>query len=221
MWSAARRADFRAMKRSRTTRAALGACAAIATTTALAAPAQAGVLTTSATNCADPELSQPFAPWADHSYYKLVDNGAFETGTEGWTLTGGARVVNGNATQQVHGAADAKSLSLPAGSTATTPPVCVGLNEPTLRYFARKNSGLLSTLTVSVQVQLVLGGTWVTLPIGVDLGGSWHPSLPHLVVANLLPLLPPDMTAVRFKFAPLLGGDWQLDDVYVDPRQRT
>ena len=41
-----------------------------------------------------------------------------------------------------------------------------------------------------------------------------------LVVANLLPLLPPDMTAVRFKFAPLLGGAWQIDDVYVDPRSR-
>ena len=58
----------------------------------------------------------------------------------------------------------------------------------------------------------------MTLPVGVDLGGAWHPSLPHLVLANLLPLLPPDMTAVRFKFAPLLGGEWQIDDVYVDPR---
>ena len=97
--------------------------------------------------------------------------------------------------------------------------MCVGLNEPTLRYFARKNSGLLSTLLVQVQVQLELG-VWVTLPVGVDLGGAWHPSLPHLVIANLLPLLPPDMTAVRFKFSPLLGGNWQIDDVYVDPRQR-
>ena len=58
------------------------------------------------------------------------------------------------------------------------------------------------------------------VPIGVDLGGQWHPSLPNLVVANLLPLLPPDQTAVRFKFAPMLGGSWQIDDVYVDPRNR-
>ena len=134
-------------------------------------------------------------------------------------LSGGARVVDGNATQHVGGAGDSRSLLLPAGSAATTPPVCVGLNEPTMRYFARKNSGLLSTMAVSVQVQLQLG-VWVTLPIGVDLGGAWHPSLPSLVVANLLPLLPPDMTAVRFKFAPLLGGSWQIDDVYVDPRNR-
>jgi hypothetical protein len=199
------------------TRAALGACAAFAAAAALASPAQAGVLTTSATDCAVPELTQPFARWGDRSQYKLVENGAFETGTAGWKLSGGAKVVSGNASQHAHGAGDANSLLLPAGSSATTPPVCVGLAEPTLRYFAKRNSGLLSTLTVWVEVQLQLG-VWVTLPIGVDLGGNWHPSLPHLVIANLLPLLPPDQTAVRFKFAPLLGGSWQVDDVYVDPR---
>lgn len=201
------------------TRTALGAITAIAATAALATPAQAGVLTRSATGCDDPVLSQPFERWLDFSQYKLVDDGTFENGASDWSLTGGARVVEGNATQQVSGANDHRSLLLPPGSTATSAPVCVGLNEPTLRYFTRKNSGLLGTLTVSVEVQLQLG-IWVTLPVGVDLGGSWHPSLPHLVVANLLPLLPPDMTAVRFKFAPILGGTFQLDDVYVDPRSR-
>jgi hypothetical protein len=201
------------------TRTAITLAAVVSTSAALAAPAHAGVLTKSATDCPDPVLSQPFKPWLDSSYYKPVDNGNFETGTSGWTLAGGAKVVEGNATQRVGGAADSKSLLLPAGSSAVSPPVCVGLNEPTMRYFARKNSGLLSTLTVQVQVQLQLG-VWVTLPIGVDLGGAWHPSLPAVVVANLLPLLPPDMTAVRFKFAPLLGGSWQIDDVYVDPRMR-
>ena len=44
MWSAARHADFRSMKRSRMTRAALAAAAAIAAAAALAAPAHAGVL---------------------------------------------------------------------------------------------------------------------------------------------------------------------------------
>jgi hypothetical protein len=199
------------------TRAALTLAAAITTTAAVAAPAQAGILTRSATDCGDPVLSQPFKPWLDSSYYKQVENGGFEAGADGWALAGGAKIVAGNATQHVGGKTDDQSLLLPAGSSATTPPVCVGLNEPTLRYFAKKNSGLLSTLTVSVQVQLQLG-VWITLPIGLDLGGQWHPSLPTLVVANLLPLLPPDMTAVRFKFAPLLGGSWQLDDVYVDPR---
>jgi hypothetical protein len=57
----------------------------------------------------------------------------------------------------------------------------------------------------------------LTLPMGADLGGGWHPSLPLPVVANLLPLLPNDRTAVAFRFTPLLGGEWQIDDIYVDP----
>jgi hypothetical protein len=194
------------------TRLALSAGIALIAAAALAAPAGAGVLTRSALDCETPELSQPFKPWLDYSHYKLVDNGSFEAGTDGWTLTGGARVAAGNATQREGD----RSLLLPAGSSATTPPVCVGLDEPTLRYFAKASSPL-AVLTVQVQVQLELG-VWVTVPIGVDLGGPWHPSLPHLVVANLLPLLPPDMTAVRFTFKPL--GAFSIDDVFVDPRAR-
>jgi hypothetical protein len=203
--------------RTRIVRTAGAALAMAAASAALSAPAQAGVLTKTATDCGTPALTQPFKPWLDASQYKLV--GDFENGTDGWTLTGGAKVVAGDGSARVGGAGDAKSLSLPAGSTATTPPVCVGLGEPTMRFFTRKNSGLLSTMSVWVDVQTSLN-VWVSLPIGVDLGGAWHPSLPMLVVANLLPLLPPDQTAVRFRFAPLLGGSWQVDDVYVDPRAR-
>lgn len=188
------------------------ALVAVAASAALATSAEAGVVTRSATDCGDPELSQPFTRWLDSSYYKLVDD--FETGAGGWTLTGGARVVDGNAPQRE----GARSLLLPAGSTATTPPVCVGLDEPTLRYFSRQGSGLVAPLTVTVQVQLSLGA-WVTLPVGTDAGGAWGPSPVHPVVANLLTLSRSDKTAIRFKFAPA-GGSWQIDDVFVDPRNR-
>ena len=40
------------------------------------------------------------------------------------------------------------------------------------------------------------------------------------VLANLLPLLPGAHTPVAFRFTPLLGGEWSIDDVYVDPFQR-
>jgi hypothetical protein len=200
-------------------RAALAALAATAASAALAAPANAGVLVKSATDCAVPVTSQPFAHWGDNASYKLVGNGAFENGTAGWTLSGGAKVVAGNETYKVHAAGDRYSLQLPAGSSATSPTVCVGLDEPTLRFFVRKNSGLLSTMAVSIKVETSLGLV-VTLPIGVDLGGNWHPSLPMLMLGNLLPLLPGDMTPVQFQFTPLLGGSWQIDDVYVDPWRR-
>ena len=206
------------MNRNPILRGVVGTVAGLLASCALAAPAHAGILTTSATNCDDGVLTQPFQRWGDGSTYKSV--GTFESGTTGWTLSGGAKVVSGNEPWAVHAAGDSHSLSLPSGSAATTPPVCVGLNEPTLRFFTKRDSGLLSTLAVTVQVQTSLG-VWVTLPLGVDLGGAWHPSAKMLVVANLLPLLPPDRTAVRFTFAPLLAGSWHVDDVYVDPLHRT
>jgi hypothetical protein len=204
------------MKRNTKLRAIAGTVAGLVAAGAFAAPAHAGILTTSATDCNDGALTQPFARYGDDAKYKNV--GTFEDGTAGWTLTGGAKVVSGNETAHVSGPGDAHSLSLPAGSTATTPPVCVGLAEPTLRFFAKRDSGLLSSVVVTVHVQTSLG-VWVTLPLGVDLGGAWHPSGKMLILANLLPLLPPDRTAVKFTFAPLLGS-YQIDDVYVDPLHR-
>ena len=51
-------------------------------------------------------------------------------------------------------------------------------------------------------------------------GGQWQPTLPSLVVANLLPLLPGARTPVRFRFTPVGRANWQIDDVYVDPWAR-
>jgi hypothetical protein len=200
-------------------RLVLAAITATAMTGAFAAPASAGILTVSETNCGDETLTQPFQQFGDRANYKLVRNGTFEDGTGGWTLTGRARVVSGNEPWKVGGSNHGKSLVLPAGSTAISPASCVGLAEPTLRFFAKKNRAALlgvSTLAVSVYVRTSLGLT-VPLPVGVVLGnGQWKPTPPLLIVANLLPLLPGDRTPVAFQFTPLLG-DWQIDDVYVDP----
>ena len=202
-------------------RALLAAITAVAMTGALAAPASAGILTASASDCGDETLSQPFAQFGDRANYKLVRNGAFETGTDGWTLRGGAKVVSGNEPWKVGGSSHGKSLVLPAGSTAISPTSCVGLAEPTVRFFVKKNRAPLlgiSTLAVSVYVKTSLGLT-VPVPVGVVLAnGQWKPTPPMLIVANLLPLLPGDRTPVAFQFTPLLG-DWQIDDLYVDPHR--
>jgi hypothetical protein len=198
-----------------TRRVTLAAIAAVAAVGALAAPASAGILTASAT-CDDGAITQPFALWGDAANYKAVQGGNFEASMAGWTLSGKAAVVAGNEPWKVGGAAHSKSLVLPAGSSAISPVACVGLGEPTLRFFAKKNRGLLTTLAVSVYVKTSLGLT-VPLPIGVVLAnGQWKPTAPMLIVANLLPLLPGDKTPVAFQFTPVLG-DWQIDDVYVDP----
>jgi len=197
-------------------RGLLAAATSVIAVGALASPASAGILTVSAT-CNDGAITQPFAPWGDRANYKAVTGGNFEGSTAGWTLKGKAKVVAGNEPWKVGGSGHGKSLALPAGSSAISPVACVGLKEPTMRFFAKKNRGLLSTLVVTVHVKTSLGLT-VPLPIGVVLGnGQWKPSAPMLMVANLLPLLPGDKTPVAFQFTPLLG-DWQIDDVYVDPR---
>jgi hypothetical protein len=197
-------------------RAGLAAVAAMVAAMAFASTASAGILTAPARDCGDESLSQPFARFGDSHQYKIVPGGSFEGALTDWTLSGGAKVVTPNEPWHVGGSTHAKSLVLPAGSTAVTAPSCVGLGEPTLRFFAKKNSGLLSTLAVSVWVKTSLGLA-VPVPIGVLLGnGQWHESPQMLIVANLLPLLPGDRTPVAFQFTPLLGS-WQIDDVYVDP----
>jgi hypothetical protein len=197
-------------------RGLLAAITAAVAIGAFAASASAGILTASANDCGDESLSQPFAGFGDSHQYKIVPGGSFEGPLTDWTLMGKAKVVSGNEPWKVGGASHGKSLVLPAGSSAVTAPTCVGLAEPTLRFFAKKNSGLLSTLAVSVYVKTSLGLV-VPVPVGVVLGnGQWKATPQMLIVANLLPLLPGDRTPVAFQFTPLLG-EWQIDDVYVDP----
>jgi hypothetical protein len=198
-------------------RAVLGVVSTLVAAFAFASPASAGLVVKTTTDCTGQVLSQPFAPWRDTMSYTLVPGGSLEDGAAGWRLSGGARVVAGNEPWQVNRTGDSASLRLPSGSSAVPAPMCVGLEHPTLRLFARKNSGLLSTLAVSAVVQLQLGGT-LEVPFGLVLGGGkWAPTLPMLYLSNLLPLLPGQYTPVSFRFRPLLGGDWQIDDVYVDP----
>jgi hypothetical protein len=199
-------------------RTLIAAAAAMVAAMAFASTASAGILTASAGNCGDETLSKPFARWSDYANYKLVAGGNFEATHTGWTLRGGAARVSGNEPWKVGGSGHTTSLRLPAGSTAISPVACVGLQEPTLRFFARKQRGLLSTLAVSVYVETSLGLV-VPVPIGLVLGnGTWKATPKMFIVANLLPLLPGDRTPVAFGFTPLLG-DWQSDDVYVDPRR--
>lgn len=198
-------------------RALAGAALTVVATFATAGSASAGVLVQTTTKCPDQALSKPFTRWLDQASYTLLPGGSMEGGAAGWTLSGGAKVVAGNETWKVGGAGDGSSLRLPSGSNAVSAPICVGLEHPTVRFFAKKNSGLLSTLAVSAIVRLQLGGT-LEVPFGVMVaGGKWTPSLPYLFLGNLLPLLPGQYTPVSFRFRPILGGDWQIDDVYVDP----
>ena len=185
-------------------RVVLLACAALAVTPAIA----------SAAGCDEQPTAPVFSPWGDGAQYALAPDGGFEAGAAGWKLSDGAAVADGNEPFKVGGEADASSLALPAGADATSPPVCIDVAHPTIRLFARDNGGALSTLTVAVRFRTLLG--WTTLPVGViTAGDAWSPTPAVPVVVNLLSLLG-GAQSVAFSFSSA-GGDWAVDDVYVDP----
>jgi hypothetical protein len=196
--------------------------AAVCTVAAVAAPAaNAGLLVTSAKSCDSEQFSQPFSRWGDRAAYTPVPGGGFEAGQQGWTLSGGAKVMSGNEPFKVGSAGDSRSLYIPPGGVATSPSICVGLQEPTVRWLQKSNSllGLTGAMTVTVLTETSLGVV-VETPVGAGLlSNSWTPSLPGVILTNLLPLLPNNKTAVAFRFRAITGS-WNVDDVYVDPYQR-
>jgi hypothetical protein len=176
----------------------------------LAVPAQAR-----AAGCPSQPVTQTFLPWLDPAWYVPAPGGDVEGGGEAWALSGGAAVADGN---EPFLAGD-RSLALPAGSSATTAPMCVGIEHPTLRLFARHSGSPLSTLTVSVVFSDLLGVTR-SLPVGViGAGAAWSPTPVMPILVNLLALTGDQHVAFRFT-APSGGGEWAIDDVYVDPYKK-
>ena len=207
----------------RSRRAGLATIMAFAALTASATTANAGVLVASAPSCEDQALSKTFLPWLDVADYTALSGGDFESGAQGWSMTDGAAVADGNESHYVGGSDHSKSLALASGASATSPAICVGITHPTVRFFVkRRSTGLLSslaTLRVDVLFETATGDV-ASLPIGsLPANGYWQPTLPVVVVANLLPLLPGEMTPVAFRFT-AQGGDFSVDDVWVDPYSR-
>ena len=177
--------------------------------------ASAGWLVAEAGNCEPEGLSQPFKPWLDHMSYTPVRDGGIERKAEGWRLTGAARPVWGNEPWRVRDQRDSRSLAIPEGSSATTPAQCVGIEEPTLRFFATGSGATLPLMDVDVLFEDAYGqvhSKW----IGNDLGGRWHPTAVMPISVNLLPLFPGGKTPVAFRLT-AVSGDFQIDDAFVDP----
>jgi hypothetical protein len=168
--------------------------------------------------CPDQPLDRTFRPWLDLAWYAQAPNGGFESGSSGWTLERGAAVADGNEPFHVGGSGDASSLALPPGGSATTAPVCIGVEHPTIRFFARNTGHPLSVLTVSVVFRDALG-LRQALPVGfVTARSEWAPTPVVPVVVNLLSLLGDQQVA--FRFSAFDGGEWTIDDVYVDPYKK-
>jgi hypothetical protein len=165
----------------------------------------------------DTKASQPFRKIdGDSSYYVLVPGGSFESGTPGWTLGRGAKVVAGNEPWKVNSSSDNHSLYIPSGGYATTAPMCFAPGDWHMRFFAASSSNSLSSLQVRVRVKSLLGILSILDGGVVRANSTWEPS-PRLALTltNITGLLSTD--SVSFQFVPSDSASWRIDDVYLDP----
>ena len=183
--------------------AAMGALLALS---AFASAAQAA--------CSYPDAEQVFAAWKDEGYYQLAPDGGLEEGGTGWSLEGGAALVEGNEDHFLNSPDDAISLSIPYGGSATSPRVCVDDTTPLFRLMALNAGSPSSKLQVTVIYELPEGETSRDTDVKAD--QEWEPTKPLQLETD-----GEAERVARISFTP--GDDkgvWQVDDLYIDPFAR-
>jgi hypothetical protein len=203
-------------------RRALGLGAtALALVAAMAGPARAddGIFATvtdaSHQECVSPVFSQPFAGLKDARDYVLAPGGAFtDPDGAGWQFSGGARIVQDDTPDGGTGG----SLYMPSGSTAVSPVMCVDTTYPTARVWARTLDG-----DGDVSISVSYAGTKTALqPQDV---GHVHGDHARWKLSGDVHIKPelggkaPGWRRVAFVLtARGHTGEFQVDDLYVDPR---
>ncbi len=169
-----------------------------------------------ASRCTGRVIEQPFAQFGDVADYFLAPDGDLSAGGAGWDLNG-AEVVAENESFWVHGGDTPAAVWLDSGASATSPAICVSLDDPTMRFFARSAGGPSAQLAVDV-LYTDADGAPQELRIGTvnsDEAEEWTPVAPLAIVANTTEM------DVQFRFTALgAGSEWLIDDVYVDPYKK-
>jgi hypothetical protein len=215
------------MKTLKTARAAV--CLAASASLLIAAPALAkkpdGVppgqakkngdtVTTAAPSssaCPDRTFTTVFSAYQDNALYTLAPDGDFEAGAAGWTLAGGAAVVDESSSIQLGAALGAKSLELARGASATTPAICVERGFPSFRFVTR-GAGVLR-----VQVLYADGRSKKTGRIKA--GNAWKVTRKLSLTQGRFHVKAGESANVQLRFT-ASRGTVRMDDVYVDPRYR-
>jgi hypothetical protein len=187
----------------RITRSKLARCVAITTASlALTVPAaQAATVANAEATCAPRVFTTTFAQWADKALYTLTPGGNFESAASGWTLTGNAALVGGSSPF----ASGRSSLSLPAGTSALSPPICVEKGYPSWRLAARSTGGKLA-------IEVVYPNK-TKENVTVTPGASWGLSR---VLSLSQGQFGTGAAYVQFRLT-ASGAAVGVDDVYVDP----
>jgi hypothetical protein len=171
--------------------------------------------------CSYTGAEQVFNPWGDSHSYVLAPDGGFEAGGQGWTLSGGATTVTGNESFFLNEASDSRALSLPAGSSAVSPSICMSLDTSIFRLVARNTGNASSGLRVEA-VYPLLGLLRTKTVSTVYANSAWAPSQQMSTVLTLSTILGTVIPAsIQIRLTPVgSGGNWQVDDLYIDPFAR-
>jgi hypothetical protein len=153
-----------------------------------------------------------FSPWGDQAGYYQAANGGFESGSTGWSLTGGAAVVSDSEPWHI-GGAGSHSLLVPKGGSAAIS-VCYGLTYPAVRFFVAGNGGN-ATVHVRVIAHSLLGVLSILDGGTFTAGSTWAPS-PKLSTLFSALAAPLGSKSVQLQFT-VESGSAKFDDLYVDP----
>jgi len=194
--------------------------AAFALTASPALARSADPVLSAATGC-DTPTTLAFLNAGDKSDYVLAPGGDVEGSLAGWTLTGGAQAVTGGAPALSGARLGARSLRIPTGGSVTSAPMCVSSHSPYFRFQAR-NAG---TGSLKVDMTVLDGPRFAgERQLGtVTAGAGWAPTPRISVSQGILGVNgnSDSQATIAFRFTPVgTGGNWQIDDVYVDPYRR-
>ena len=188
---------------------------------ALAVPAAQAATTGSSCNYG--AYTQVFKPWGDPSYYDQIPTGSFESGdAPGWTLAGGAKVTSPGNTLIPY--TRGYALSMPVGSSVTTPPICTETGLPYIRMFGYTpvmNSKYPNSLQVQIlYIDASTGKQVVQTVTSLKAVKTWTPT----AKINLPKpeSIKPDSTNhlwVQYRFTPLYSTSWTIDDLFIDPKK--
>ena len=167
-----------------------------------------GAVSQATTACdANAVTAKTFAPWLDQANYKAAPGGDFESGSPSWTLTGGAKIVAGNASQQVGGAERHLVAPAPAGRQRDEPRLVRRprrADRPHVREGPASRASCWSRRSRQRH----------RVPAGVATGGPWSPTLPMLTGLGLLG------KQFSIRVTNIGVSTMRVDDVYIDPYRR-
>lgn len=195
--------------KSRVTRVLITALGLAALPVGIGAPAHA------LDACTTRTLSQPFTNWSDTNYYFPVTSGTFESGSSGWSPGAGVSRVNENEPWKVAGSGG-YSLKIPAGSSASTPEMCLTATEDSARFFYKSPGGGVGLQVTIKATNSITHSLWTTsFTITTGTFGGWQVS-PRIALPDVRGTTGTENVVITLA-APGGGGAWQIDDVFIDP----